>query len=87
MHIPRPAQRATEVAAALAIMGFRVFAVPPAGIALDPVFLLSGLWAFLATASSTRAARPLTIALSIVLFLTYASRQIPFALDLLRQTL
>lgn len=87
MHVPRPALLAAELVAALGIMGSRCFAVPPAWLLLDPVFVLALFWSFLAIASRTRAAMPVTLAVSIFLFVAYASRQIPFALDLLRQTL
>ena len=78
--------RSFEIAVALTILVARPFAVPPALLLTDPVFVLALLWIFLAAGSKTRAAEPAVLAVSAVLFVAYAWRQLPYTIDLLRQT-
>ncbi len=85
MQAAGTALKAAEVVAASAVLISRVFALPARHLAGDPVVVLALLWGFLATGPSRRAAVTVTLAASFYLFVAYAGRQIPYALDSLRQ--
>ena len=78
-----------EIASALLILAAWASVTPPPRLALaaDPVALLAVLWIVLAASRNPRLPDRAVIATSVVLFLVYLWRQLPYALELLRQVL